>query len=452
MTRDEYIASLADALSFLNEDTRAAALAFYTEMLDDRMEDGMDEQSAVAAMDQPEAIAARLRAENGVEEAPFQAKQAEEAIFEEANFSSIVKDAMRSAEEAVKAAEAAAKHSAQEALKAAEFAAKHSADEAQKVAEAARKHAKHYTNSPQNTDEYEKRTLSCPASDIHAVRLQAVDMPIKITASENDEIVLTYYTCERDEYRAYVQDGVLILEPASSVPGARGFSFSFLGRQVIKVLWSQSAPTVELAVPADALIDLTVKTSNGSIQAQDLQALCETNLTTSNSRIVLENITCKQLFAHTSNGRLVFKNIDSKRGLQGRTSNSRIEGELLRSGGDMNLTTSNGPLTVTNAKCDGLLTLKASNSRLNVQQVASAGAMTLTTSNGALTVDEISAPGLTLHTSNSSIRGTLPGPQSAWHIDSGTSNGRNSLPKQQPGEKPLSVHTSNGSIDLVFSK
>ena len=58
--------------------------------------------------------------------------------------------------------------------------------------------------------------------------------------------------------------------------------------------------------------------------------------------------------------------------------------------------------------------------------------------------------GIVLKTSNGSIRGTIHGSPEDWAIDSGTSNGRNSLPKQQPGRKALYVHTSNGSIQVGF--
>ena len=43
MNRREYMNALEEALRFLPEETRQAALDFYGEMMDDRMEDGMDE-------------------------------------------------------------------------------------------------------------------------------------------------------------------------------------------------------------------------------------------------------------------------------------------------------------------------------------------------------------------------------------------------------------------------
>ena len=65
MTREEYMKKLNEALSVLPEKTQEAARNFCEEMLDDRMEDGMDEESAVAAMESPEAIALRLGSEPG---------------------------------------------------------------------------------------------------------------------------------------------------------------------------------------------------------------------------------------------------------------------------------------------------------------------------------------------------------------------------------------------------
>ena len=76
----------------------------------------------------------------------------------------------------------------------------------------------------------------------------------------------------------------------------------------------------------------------------------------------------------------------------------------------------------------------------------------ITTSNGRLETWHCDGAAVNLKTSNSSIRGELPGRQSDWAIESRTSNGKNSLPKQQPGGKPLTAHTINGSIDLRFAE
>lgn len=63
MTCKEYLDKLSQALYFLDEDARQSAISFHSEMLDDRMEEGMTEEEAVAAMDDPEVTAARLKEE-----------------------------------------------------------------------------------------------------------------------------------------------------------------------------------------------------------------------------------------------------------------------------------------------------------------------------------------------------------------------------------------------------
>ena len=80
------------------------------------------------------------------------------------------------------------------------------------------------------------------------------------------------------------------------------------------------------------------------------------------------------------------------------------------------------------------------------------GDLDIKTSNGSISVENVQAARVALKSSNGGISGVLPGHQADWAIDSGTSNGHNSLPKSQPGQRPLSVHTSNGSISLRFQE
>ena len=132
--------------------------------------------------------------------------------------------------------------------------------------------------------------------------------------------------------------------------------------------------------------------------------------------------------------------------------NSRIEAGGLRSGGDMKLTTTNSHIEGRDLQSFGSLYLTTSNTGLLAEDCAAKGELRLITSNGKLETWRSDGASVTLKTSNSSIRGTLAGRQQDWAIESHTSNGKNSLPKSQPGAKPLSVHTSNGSIDLHFEQ
>lgn len=380
MTRTEYIRQLMEELSFLPEENRREATAFYMEMLDDRMEDGMEEAEAVAAMENPREIARRIREEGG---------------FEEKKQGDILQSAMALADRAIRmAGEAVEKARISETVEK----ALHDVEKMQE------------TSSGRQGD-YEEKTFSVDASAIRAICLEASNMPIRILPSEDAQMHLTYYTCDRDRYEAGVEhtagmeNGTLFLRHMGrNSSGFFRFSFNFgwVSRPV--------APTVRLLIPRDALVDLFAETSNASIKAEGLSALCETILHTSNARIALENARCKTLNIRTSNARIVLTEVEAKGFVQGKTSNGRI--------------------VTQNLSCNGKIDL--------------------TTSNGRIEADILKAQEIALRTSNARISALLPGRQQDWQIESGTSNGKNNMPKFQAGEKPLHLHTSNGSLQADF--
>lgn len=63
MTKIQFIVALSEALSGLPKDEIEERLAFYSEMIDDRMEDGLSEADAVAEIGSVEEIAAQVMEE-----------------------------------------------------------------------------------------------------------------------------------------------------------------------------------------------------------------------------------------------------------------------------------------------------------------------------------------------------------------------------------------------------
>lgn len=63
MTKLEFIFALKDKLAGFPEDDVTERLGFYTEMIEDRMEEGMSEADAVAAVGSVDEIAEQIRAE-----------------------------------------------------------------------------------------------------------------------------------------------------------------------------------------------------------------------------------------------------------------------------------------------------------------------------------------------------------------------------------------------------
>lgn len=60
MNKQEYVNRLNELLACLPADHRLESVSFYEEMIDDRMEDGMTEEQAVAALDAPGVAAEKI--------------------------------------------------------------------------------------------------------------------------------------------------------------------------------------------------------------------------------------------------------------------------------------------------------------------------------------------------------------------------------------------------------
>ena len=63
MTKDEYLTKLKRALRTVKSEERKKSLAYFSEVIDDRMEDGITEDAAVAELECIEAAAERIIAE-----------------------------------------------------------------------------------------------------------------------------------------------------------------------------------------------------------------------------------------------------------------------------------------------------------------------------------------------------------------------------------------------------
>jgi len=358
MTRKEYIDALSAALAPFSAETRETALRFYQEMLDDRMEEGMDEAAAVSAMEAPENIAARIMEE-------------EKTAGNEG--------AMPDAEKGEKF-------------------------------------------------RYTEKRFSCSAADISVLRICAHECPIQFAPALDDQITLIYYTCPDDPYILSCEGGVLSLKgERSREEKKRLFSIS------LRMLWEKPrSQGITALIPKGTLLEMDISTRNAPILCEALEDLSSVALSTQNASVSLRELRCKALQVYTANASVKLRGLSVKQGIKAETTNARIEGEEIMAGAEVKMFTTNG--------------------KIMMAGVSSGKEMILETTNGNIALEALSAPALHIHSSNGSIRGNLPGKQQDWQIESGTSNGKNSLPSRQAGEKPLIVHTSNGSIALVFEE
>ncbi|MBQ9468683.1 MAG: DUF1700 domain-containing protein [Clostridia bacterium] len=66
MTKNEFLSALQARLTGLPEEDVKKSLAYYSEMIDDRVEDGMTEEEAVSAVGEPDAIAKQIVSETPI--------------------------------------------------------------------------------------------------------------------------------------------------------------------------------------------------------------------------------------------------------------------------------------------------------------------------------------------------------------------------------------------------
>lgn len=362
MNKEAYLNELKNTLRHLSLQEQQAALSFCEEMLADRMEAGMTEEEAVAAMESPALMAEKLALD--IKQPPRDA-QSNPAV-----------------------------------------------NQTQTDAE--------------NPNQWQKMQLKCAAAQLNHIDLQAGNLPIKIQLSQDDQVTLTYFTRPRNVYEARQEGDTLLLREIRTENSRSFFNFFFNFD-----LGTLPRPEITLEVPADLIANLKAATKNGAIALSGPQMLMHVELSTTNGGLALQNTKCISLDAHTTNGGVAASLVECRTALSLRTTNGGVAVSDCHSQAALTLSTTNGGVTVTNC--------------------TARDEMRVSSTNGGLKVQGLDAGALHLRTSNSSISGTVQGPQSQWQIESHTTNGKNSLPAFQQGAKPFSAHTTNSPIRITFS-
>lgn len=353
MTREVFLNELKNALSGMDEEEISSALAYYSEMIDDRMEAGMSEEDAVNAMEPVKTIASRMLSEAGVMEEEREAKE----------------------------------------------------------------------NPDKESPDKEIRKA---AEGVKELCVTADDQRVLLTCGDTDEIVLRYRIEDGDIYQLHEENGVLSLEhthrPVSSYKfdgklTAENFLDEvgkFLGSinvgNLLRINVGGKPRCIEVALPRVFKGKIKVTTSNSRITADNVTCLDEVRLQSSNARIVLGHLVARTLYAGTSNSRIVLEDTYAREGLDAITSNGSVQAK--------------------NVTCDTDVTLR--------------------TSNASIHVEGVEAKSITLKTSNGSISGAVKGAQADYAVRTATSNGRSNLANCDGGEKQLIAKTSNGNINLEF--
>ena len=238
---------------------------------------------------------------------------------------------------------------------------------------------------------------------VSAVKIKDSNTKIELEASGSDGIYVEYKENKVKKYNIANQNGTLTIDGENSY---KWYDYIFN--------MDFSSPKLKIFIPKDMKIDIYAETSNGKIEAENL-TFNKAELITSNARIELENITSLS---------------------------------------DMILKTSNAQVDLDCINIENELKVKTSNGKIEAENITSGDLIELITSNGAVKIENILAgKNITLSSSNGAIKGTINDKIANYTIESKTSNGNSNLPSQVFGnEKTLNISTSNGSIDVNFTK
>ena len=309
MTREVFLKDLNCALSGLEAEEVDSILAYYSEMIDDRMEAGMTEEDAVNAMEPVDTIASRVLSEaEGVKDAP--------------------------------AAEQ-----------------KNEPNEAEKEIRRPAPEVKELVISAEN----QRVHLASGDTEEIVLRYRIEDGDIYQLHEENGVLTLEHKHRPVSSYK---------LDPKKLT--ADNF-FDEIGKLIGSInlgnliqLGGITGETrcIEVMLPRIFKGKVTVKTSNARIMAEEVTCLDEMKLHTSNARAMLSHIVAHQLNIVSSNARIVLEDVYARQQLDAVTSNGRIVATKVVSDNGMHLRTSNGSVRVEEVDAKALA-IKTSNGSIS---------------------------------------------------------------------------------------
>ena len=252
---------------------------------------------------------------------------------------------------------------------------------------------------------YEKKDYAVSAAEIRKVIVRARNMPVRVTPSGSDKIMLRYSTCKEDPYEVSLDSGVLTLAYKNDVLT----NFSNWVSGIFRV-FSNPNPEVDMVLPTAYAGDLSLNTSNAAMNVSGLTAAGEVRVESSNSGIQVSSISAALLDARTSNG----------------------------------------AVTLDKVTISGTADIRSSNGTLSARETVARDRLRMETSNGRVTVNQVASADINLRSSNGSVTGSVEGKRADYSISSHASNGDDSLGDGGKGQLRLTVQTSNGNIDIRF--
>lgn len=310
MTREAFLNDLKNALAGMKEEEIESVLAYYSEMIDDRVEAGMTEEEALNAMEPAETIASRVLSEAEIET----------DLAEKASEQTDEKQSERQKE------------------------IRRSADSVSELVVLA---------------DNQRICLTVGESDDVVLRYHIDDNDVYQLHEENGVLTLEH-TCR--PICSYKLDASRITGDNFFDEMGKFFKGLRLGN-LINFNVESAGRCIQVELPRVFKGKIHAKSCNARIVAENLISHDDIELHTSNARVEMSHISARSLTAVSSNARIVLKDVYVNGALEAATSNGRIIAENVTADQGVQLKTSNGRIEVSMLGAQSII-LKTSNSSI----------------------------------------------------------------------------------------
>ena len=283
------------------------------------------------------------------------------------------------------------------------------------------------------------------AAGLESIFLDLQEQPVEVVVSADEGIHIRYWEDERDAYAFSQENGTW-----SMTHHRQPEYWSWLTDGMFSGL-AEISRKVMLELPASYAGELQVKTSNSSIRLEDFQQLAACSLKTTNGSIHAADVNAAAFTAETTNSSITLRHLTADSARLGSTNGSLLT-EDIRLSGDLDISTSNGSFTLRDVACANM-TGVTTNGSIRLESVHATGRVDVQTTNAGVRLEALSSPDIRLSSTNGSIRGTVGGDIRDYAISSHTTNGDSNLPDSAIYDDlpcRLEASTTNAPIQVEF--
>ena len=191
---------------------------------------------------------------------------------------------------------------------------------------------------------------------------------------------------------------------------------------------------------------LFIRSSSGDVEAQNVESTADMTAETVSGDAELSQIRTGSLLIRSSSGDVEIRNIESETGMTAETVSGSLQLENLNLVDELSCSTSSGDLSLNRAVAESIRANTVSGD-LTLDHTSARVRCTLNTSSGDINLHAAEAADFEIRTCSGDIRGTLAGESSRYDFRCASRSGDVHIPSDR-GERPVQAHSQSGDIHL----